>query len=513
MKHVYRTYLLWLAIFLVAAANCRILLRNPLNNDVSWYLYVGQELLAGKHLYTDIVETNPPLICFLSVAPVWLAGTTGIAVKPVWVFLLTLLVTALCFAAASLWSRARGSGTVERQVTLLYLPVTSLAFFFAFDFGQRDHLAFVASLAAIGLIAARVADAPVPPGTMLGVSVVSGVLLALKPFFLIPWLLCVLYQSRVRGWQTVARLPETYIVPAMSLVQPLLVIFVTPAYFRIAQIVSSLYSSYNTETWGSLLRGKFLLAALVGASLTLLYRPSERSRASVRLASLTAAGWILSGLLQRKGWHYHVLPAVAACGFAAWMILLDIAARPAGEVRRLRQAPQWAGLLLLCFAALRTLLLHWDYAPGTKELIPIVEREAPHGNIVGLSTGMFLFPLVNETGVHFGVHYNSLWPLPGLYADQIRNVSGALKWHYRRPEQMGAVEKEMVNQIYSDVAAEPNLIIFARPKELQGMGSLSVDLPEYFRQDARIREVMAHYETVPFAGEFLILRHRPPASP
>src|SRR6476646_5990514 len=83
------------------AANGWIILKNPLNNDVAWYFYMAGGILSGKHIYVDFSETNPPLMCFLALVPVWIARTLHVDPKLVW----SVGTTLLCgvFAALAAW--------------------------------------------------------------------------------------------------------------------------------------------------------------------------------------------------------------------------------------------------------------------------------------------------------------------------------------------------------------------------------------------------------------------------
>ena len=48
-------------------------LHSPLKDDIAWLLYVARRWLAGKELYVDVIEVNPPLIIWLSALPLTLA--------------------------------------------------------------------------------------------------------------------------------------------------------------------------------------------------------------------------------------------------------------------------------------------------------------------------------------------------------------------------------------------------------------------------------------------------------
>src|SRR6478735_8778504 len=50
------------------------MLRSPLKDDIAWLLYVARRWLAGRELYVDVVEVNPPLIVWISAIPMQIAS-------------------------------------------------------------------------------------------------------------------------------------------------------------------------------------------------------------------------------------------------------------------------------------------------------------------------------------------------------------------------------------------------------------------------------------------------------
>ena len=51
---------LWLALAVTALVTvCRM--AGTVDSDVAWQLWIAGRIHAGAHLYTDIVEVNPPL--------------------------------------------------------------------------------------------------------------------------------------------------------------------------------------------------------------------------------------------------------------------------------------------------------------------------------------------------------------------------------------------------------------------------------------------------------------------
>ena len=66
-----------------------VALRSPLKDDIAWLLYVARRWMAGRELYIDVVEVNPPLIIWISAIPLqiarWLDVDSQFVVMPVFV--------------------------------------------------------------------------------------------------------------------------------------------------------------------------------------------------------------------------------------------------------------------------------------------------------------------------------------------------------------------------------------------------------------------------------------------
>src|SRR4051795_13082181 len=55
-----------------------VALRSPLKDDIAWLLYVARRWMAGRELYIDVVEVNPPLIVWISAVPLEIARWLGV---------------------------------------------------------------------------------------------------------------------------------------------------------------------------------------------------------------------------------------------------------------------------------------------------------------------------------------------------------------------------------------------------------------------------------------------------
>ena len=73
----------------VLAAVLFIAIRSPMKDDIAWLLYAARRWMAGRELYVDVVEVNPPLIIWISAVPLeiarWLDVSPHFVVMPVFV--------------------------------------------------------------------------------------------------------------------------------------------------------------------------------------------------------------------------------------------------------------------------------------------------------------------------------------------------------------------------------------------------------------------------------------------
>ena len=92
----------------VLAAVLFVMLRTPLKDDVAWLLYVARRWLAGRELYVDVVEVNPPLIVWISAIPIRIAGVLGIDAQYTAIPFFVSAVLGCAWWTASLLQRAGG---------------------------------------------------------------------------------------------------------------------------------------------------------------------------------------------------------------------------------------------------------------------------------------------------------------------------------------------------------------------------------------------------------------------
>ena len=108
------------------------------NHDIAWTLYAGGVLLDGGVFGRDLIDTNPPLIYWITALVVALSRALGVHPLQLWA-----AGTGLAIAVGAFWLRRHlqrvlpDSGLPEALALGTAVLLLSGS---GFDVGQRDHL-------------------------------------------------------------------------------------------------------------------------------------------------------------------------------------------------------------------------------------------------------------------------------------------------------------------------------------------------------------------------------------
>src|SRR5579883_1801943 len=168
-----------LLLLLALAVVLFTMLRSPLKDDIAWLLYVARRWLAGRELYVDVIEVNPPLIVWISAIPIQLANWLRIDAQFTAIPLFIAMVLGCAWWTATL---LQGSSKLfEDRLPVFAAIGTVLLVVPAGDLGQREHLLVAAILPYLTLFA-RTLDGERPHWRdALIAGVLSGLGCALKP--------------------------------------------------------------------------------------------------------------------------------------------------------------------------------------------------------------------------------------------------------------------------------------------------------------------------------------------
>src|SRR3984957_11936846 len=296
----------WLAIaalFVVAMAMRAVVAANT---DVSWLLIAGERWLDGQRLYSEVLETNPPMAVLVYVPGILLARALGISAE---IVIDGLLFAAIAVSLAITARILKNSSALApgKRWPLALLAVAVLTILPVQVFGQREHIAVIELFPALGLLALRI-KRETPPAWAIAIAGLGlGLALSFKPHFVIPFLCCLgVAAFHLRSWRIIFA-PEHFIAAAVITGYGACMVVFFPEYFAV--MVPLLRDVYTIGLPFARMLEKPVVPiwgiALIGAVLLKRGKAFDGADALLMAASL---GFGLIYFLQRKGWPYHSYP-------------------------------------------------------------------------------------------------------------------------------------------------------------------------------------------------------------
>lgn len=457
-------------------------LRSPLKDDIAWLLYVARRWLAGRELYVDVIEVNPPLIVWLSAGPLLMARWLDVGQQ--YVAMPAFAGVALAFAW---WSacllRPRGGLFAQRMPVFAVLG-SVLMIVPAADLGQREHLLVAAFLPYL-ILFARTLDGE-GPGT--AVSLCAGVLAALgcalKPQYGIAFaaLEAVALSRGLRPWRVA---PVAAAVTLTSYV--VLVAVVCPAYLRRAVPMAMALYGATDVTFLALLRDSAPLLVAEALAVFLWWRDRrtmvDRSLALACLVFVAASNTVC--FLDGKDWFYHRLPATVLT--VAMLILwaaATVARRPAIGLPRPALAAAVLAIVLFGGAAVERLQPAVRQAVAPRETtvarLEALIRLHKARSYIAFSEWIALgFPVVNNTGVVWASRFDSMWALKGEQWRAHIDPAAAREW-------------PVAHWVAHDfIAGCPDLAVVDTREDTKYIAVLSASEPSFAKVWSRYKQIVA----------------------
>jgi hypothetical protein len=361
------------------------------NTDVSWLLIAGERWLDGQRLYSDIVETNPPMAVLIYVPAIVVARALGIPAEIVLDGLMFAAIAASLAITARILKSSSALAPGQRWPMAL-LAVMVLAILPVQAFGQREHIAVIMLLPALGVLARRVSQETSPISAIAVAGLGLGLALSFKPHFVIPVLCCLaVAASQLKSWRVILA-AEHFIAAAVIAFYGAVMIAFFPEYFSVmAPLLRDVYTiglplarmleKPVVPLWG---------IALIGAILLRRGRASGCADALLIAASL---GFGLIYFLQRKGWPYHSYPMLA---FA----LLAFGCAMTASHGRTALPRGWLAGASAALAALFVSSMVWfNHSLDARPLQAAVAKLGPHPTILAISGNAGIaHPLVRAGG-------------------------------------------------------------------------------------------------------------------
>lgn len=465
--------------------------RHRMNGDVAWYLYAAQRLREGARLYRDIDDMNMPLTYYIGTPFVALGGLLKISPSvplycAVWLF--------LAVALLGLYRVLRTLGSMNRLMAQLFVLMVAAVVLgtHCYDFGQRDQYVGIGFLVLLQQLYARIHGRPVARHVMLAL---TGVVIAIKPFFLLPWLLMLLWTARRISVKAVVRSPEFWVVAGISACLGIATLLFTD-FVVMAAVATQYYKAYDASIWSivSNLRWVFVIVLVA-----IVWRPSEKLLDLVRLSALAAAGFAIEVIAQHKSYSYHHLPAEFWAYITGAVLFIDLLQRASVFRRICTLSPNKVVLAVSLAGGILPFARAMAAREQPSKVMNFVRQHATGKLILPLSTNLWTaFPVILEANARNALPSPELWTVPGLYRDQIVGADAPRAPHYHSRSEMNEQERRMFDCVVQAMVEKRPAILLVQPASGgQGLGHLTFDFLKYFSTDERFRAALADYATGP----------------
>jgi hypothetical protein len=498
------------------------ILRSPLKDDIAWLLYVARRWVAGKELYVDVIEVNPPLIIWISAIPLKLAQWWNVNQQFVAMPFFAAIALACAWWSACLL-RPNG-GMFAARIPVFAVIGAILLIIPAGDLGQREHLLVAAFLPYLILFARTVTEGQLHersytqstaprvgvaagakskryPGfeeawvnhaSSIAAGVVAALGCALKPQYGLVFaaMEVVALCHRVRPWRAAPLAAAATLVFYVGLVA-----VVCPAYLsRAVPMALALYGATDVP-FRVLFGYSAPLLAAEGLAIFLWWRDRNRFSCAALLMAGTMFAVVSSVIcfIDGKDWFYHRLPAtvMTVLTLTLWVAatIYDRATREPDASRPHNRS--WRGLAvaglviaLFCGAAVQRLGPEMRQAVEPKKTtvarLEALIRLHHARTYIAFSEWIALgFPVVNNTGVVWASRFDSMWALKGELWAARADPNAAREWPIARWV------------AHDFLAGCPDIAVVDTRGPLNYIGVLSTAEPAFARAWARYKQIVA----------------------
>ena len=427
-------------LILIAAALIGTVVQSifiPLDGDVSWLITVAEQVLAGKRLYLDLFEVNPPASVWLYVPMVWLAQLSDLRAEGVVAGATILAALLSAFVTLRLSGRLRAPAPPAALAAILGLVTLILP---GGLFAQREHFALLLAFPTLTVFALVAEQHCVSARARFAAGFAAGLVVVIKPHFVLamaPALLWACWKARTIRPLIPSVLGGGLIVAAYAAV----LLAFARAYLDYLPLLAGTYL-HMRETWPRMLAGPSVFTPAAFLALAALLRP-ERVPAQVVTLFLGMLGFALAAVIQGKSYANHALPG-AALGIAGFCILLL-----SGTVTRERQ--RLVGAAALVMAAIVLFSTHRILPqPG---LADALRRVAPSN------------PTMITLGTELVTGHPAVRNVDGRWVGSRASLFTVAGVQYRRPKPMSPAERAQLERWYqADVRSFAEDVARGRPE-------------------------------------------------
>ena len=435
--------------------------RNPPGGDPASLLYAAGRILDGARLYTDLIDLNPPFT-FLFHLPVVAASRLlhldVISCFRVFVCGLVILSGAVLYLV--LHHSEADAGT--RHALAASFLMGSLGLVIGF-FGEREHLQLVLMFPYLAVASLRFAGDIPPRRLAVLAGFLAGIGLAIKVTagqvpVLVGGLLWV--AGRRRSDESFVALIVMAIATGAGLLW-------APGYLAEVKQFGAFYRGFSGASVANLLgRAPMVWPLAIAPFLLLVGWRAMRFRGGMAVWLVAGLGFVVSVLVQGKGFPYHYFPAIG-CAATATVLTLASGAMRAGRADAWRRVLAGAALLIMSAPAM---LVASQRLAATRRVVDVFSedsfemlRGAPPGTRVAVQSSRLAdaFPLGNVRQLRLTGRYPHLWFLYPYDSSAGRQPERVVPY---ADSGLSPVERQLRRGVGEDLARfRPELVLIRDP--------------------------------------------------
>ncbi len=494
LKQPHKRWLISMAIVAIVLLGFFLHLRSYLYADMAWITYSAKRLMEGAIFGQDVIDNNPPLIWYLSYPVVFLSQITGIHMATVFQAFWILVTTLILLWVLSLMRRA--SVTMQASLSINALVLVGFYVFLIAsngNMGQREYIAVLLSLPYIITAMIRLNGFKTMKMESLLVGIIAGIGIALKPYFLgVPLAVELTVLTLSRRWIYLRR-PE-FIAGVMTMIAygVILLTFERVYLFEVVPLVLKSYWAYEVEEYLPLitLAGISIIGIPISA---ILYSRLCVTRISYFLIA-SGFGFIISYLIQKKGFPYHRFPVHALATMALAVLIVEGIGRSRSLGWSKISKPIYIATTVLVFLmAFHLEKTRYWYNFNKKPWGEQKERSA---------TDRFI-SFLNNYGSDESFLILSYYVLPKFHAIYAKPQWAGIdltKRHLRAIKKLRSKKRTIEMQVILDelekVEREQVMIEIAKRPVIVAVPQRSSDILDFYLEDPKFKEAWSNYREI-----------------
>lgn len=471
-----------------------------LHKDLAIIMHTAALMLKGQTYAHDIYEPNPPMIFFLNFLPVLMTKLTGIKM----IYTLRLYLIALIILSATC-SRVLFNYLFNEDKRLIGILSWGFALILLFlsseAFGQREHFLVILATPYLFLAAIRLENKSVARPLAIMIGIMAGVGFVLKPFFL-PTLLLVELLLAVRKKNLLAWLrPESLTICLITVFYVLTVILFYPAWWL--QVMPLWFPYYQAIAWPwyTLFSNEIFLYCCTPLVYAWLNRQDKQNKAIKEVLALATLGYLVTFLVPRVIWFYHILPALSvACLY--WLVIIGELSKSVqyrhADARSRDSAlkPQRIGSVLLvlavfllptwlCIRLLNGEIRRFHSDDAIHQLITLLNHD-------NTNTRYNFFSMTHQlTQLEYYTHAEYTGSIAFFCWEYARLLPESYSETYRQEklsEAIGLLTRDLRE-------TKPQYVFVDNPSSLQCLDQF-IDFPKEYAKDDSFRSAWSHYRYI-----------------